>query len=317
MTRCRFVLAWAVAVALAASSLAAAQPRPTETGFVQVEDDLRIFYQRFGTGTPTLFVPNRVELIHTFAPLFERFDAVTWDPRGRGLSSRPDDPSRYGIDAELSDVEALRKHVGAERVAYVGVSLWANIAILYAARHPDHVDRVVALSPLAVREAVMGPPADPIAHDLSDAEAERAAIEANGVEPDERYRFCVVSQFLDFAGSYADLEDMEPLARANTCQYDNEHPDRIGLVIFQGMFRDWGAWDFREDAESVEAPTLLVFGGRENWDLTGVRAYGERIPLVRMAELPASGHHVWNDERAQVLAMLEDFLEGAGPTGVD
>lgn len=317
MTNCRFVLAWAAAVAVSAGSLVAAQPRPTETGFVQVEDDVRIFYQRFGTGTPTLFVPNRVELIHTFAPLFKRFDAVTWDPRGRGLSSRPDDLSRYGIDAELSDVEALRRHVGAEQVDYVGVSLWANIALVYAARHPDQVNRVVALSPLAVSEAAMGPPADPITHDLSSQEAELEAIEEDGVDPDERYRRCVVSQYLTFAGDYVDLEDMEPMVRANTCQYANEHPDQIEPVVFEGMFGDWGAWDFRQESEMVEAPTLIVFGGRENWDLTGVRAYGELIPSAGLAELPGAGHHVWNDERPQVLAMLEDFLAGEWPGGVE
>jgi pimeloyl-ACP methyl ester carboxylesterase len=112
----------AVLLACAALGAVAAQAQPTETGFVQVEEDVRLFYQRFGTGTPTLFVPNRHELMHTFAPLFERVGAVAWDPRGRGLSSRPADMSRYGPAVEMADAEALRRHFGADPSVYLDVS---------------------------------------------------------------------------------------------------------------------------------------------------------------------------------------------------
>ncbi len=307
-------LVLALAVAALSGGLALAQPKPTETGFVQVEEDVRLFYHRYGTGTPTLFVPNRLELVHSFAPLFERFDAVTWDPRGRGLSSRPADLSRYGIDAELADAEAIRRHFAADRVTYVGISLWANLAVLYAARHPGSVERVVALSPLAVQEAAMGPPADPVRHDLGEMRRELEELEEGGVQADEAYRHCVLSQVLFFAVDYVDLADMKPFQDANTCQYANERPDRIEEVIFGGMFASFGAWDWRDDAASVRAPVLLVFGAREGWDLSGVRAYAELLPDVGWAELPRSAHHVWNDERDAVLGMIERFLEGDWPT---
>ncbi len=309
----RIVLA--MAIAGLAGSLAVAQPQPTETGFVQVEEDVRLFYQRYGTGTPTLFVPNRLELVHSFAPLFERFDTVSWDPRGRGLSSRPADLTRYGIEAELADAEAMRRRFGAERVSYVGISLWANLAVLYAARHPGSVERIVALSPLAVQEAAMGSPANPVRHDLDDLRRELAEIEKGGVEAHEAYRHCVLSQTVFFAVDYVDLADMKPFQDANTCQYANERTDRIEEVIFGGMFASFGAWDWRDEAASVRAPVLLIFGSREGWDLTGVRAYAELLPDVGWAELPDSSHHVWNDERELVLGMIERFVDGDWPAG--
>ena len=307
-------LVLAVSIAALSGGLASAQPAPTETGFVQVEEDVRLFYQRYGTGTPTLFVPNRLELVHSFAPLFEAFDAVTWDPRGRGLSSRPADLSRYGIEAELADAEAIRRHFAADRVTYVGISLWANLAVLYAARHPESVERVVALSPLAVQESAMGPPENPVRHDLADVRRQIAEIEEGGVEASEAYRHCVLSQFAFFAVDYVDLADMKPFQDANTCQYANERTEKIEEVIFGGMFASFGAWDWRDDAASVRAPVLLVFGAREGWDLTGVRAYADLLPDVGWAELPASAHHVWNDERELVLGMIERFVKGDWPT---
>lgn len=291
----------------------AAQAQPTETGFVQVEEDVRLFYQRFGTGTPTLFVPNRHELIHTFAPLFERFDVVAWDPRGRGLSSRPADLSRYGLDAEMADAEAMRRHFGADRIVYVGISLWGSLAIHYAARYPEHTAAAVALSPLAVREADMGAPANPVERDVAELETDLAEIEADGVDDGEAYEHCRLWQRVFFSVDYVDLEDMEPLTRANLCQYPNERPAALMEMAFEGIFGSFGAWDWRDVARSVRVPVLVVFGARENWSLDGVRAYAELIPDAGWVEFDNASHAVWNDEREAVLAMISDVVQGEWP----
>lgn len=300
---------------LVASTLAQpiARPLATETGFVQVEDDVRLFYQRFGTGTPTLFVPNRLVHVSGFAPLLERFDVVAWDPRGRGLSSRPEDPARYGIDVEIADAEAMRRHFGAERVTYVGGSVWGSIALLYAARHPEHVERVVALGPLALSADRMGPPDRPIVHDLSDLDAEIAAWEADGRAESNPYGYCVLTTRRGAAGSYVDLANMAAFEADNLCQYDNERPGRE--TARNGMFASLGAWDWTEEVARIEAPVLILYGDREGWPLAGVRAYGDHVPDVGLLEVVDSGHHVWNDANRRVLLALEAFLAGAWPVG--
>ncbi len=296
---------------------AAAQtgPRPTETGFIQVEDDVRLFYQRFGTGTPTLFVPNRVVLITTFGDAFDGLDVVTWDPRGRGLSSRPDDPSRYGIDAEIADAEALRRHFGADGITFLGISVWANIGLHYAARAPEHVARVIALGPLPIAQTLMGPPDAPIEHDLSAERAELEAMAADGRAESDPYAHCVLASFIGLAGSYASLDHMAPLRAANVCQYANER--LVGGPPMQGMFASLGAWDWTELAATVRAPVLLAFGTRENWPLAGVRAYVEALPDVGTAAFEGAGHHVWNERQAEVSAMVRAFAAGDWPEGVE
>lgn len=68
----------------------------------------RAYYDRYRTDAPVLFIPNRHEMHLTFTPLPEAYDVVTWDPRDRGPSDRPANLTRYGIDAEIADVEAIR-----------------------------------------------------------------------------------------------------------------------------------------------------------------------------------------------------------------
>jgi proline iminopeptidase len=304
-----------LSVALAA--FAFAQPPATESGFVQVEDDVRLFYQRYGTGTPKVFIPNRHELWPTLASLLSLHDVVSWDPRGRGLSDRPDDLSRYGLEVELADAEAMRRHFGVERVTYVGISLWGSVAILYAARHPESVDRVVALGPLAVQASQMGESDDPIVHALTAETAELEAIEREGRTSADWYRHCVLTYRVGFADSYADLAKMAPLEAANMCQYPNDRFDKILPVVFEGIFGSFGDWDWRDEVAGVQAPVLLLYGAREGWGVEGVRAYAELLPDVGWVEFPDTGHHVWNERIDVVIPMLDTFFRGGWPEGVN
>lgn len=303
-------------VAFAFGGLGHAQPPATESGFVQVEDDVRIFYQRFGTGTPKVFIPNRVDMIASFAPLLYFHDVVMWDPRGRGLSDRPDDLSRYGLEVEFADTEALRRHFGVERVTYVGISIWANLGMLYAARHPESVERVVALGPFEIAMELGAPPDRVVAHDIAELVAEVAAMEADGRSVTDPYRYCRLEKRVFFSESYFDLRNMAPFEAANPCQYPNEAADRIGPVIFEGIFSSFGDWDWRDEMERVAAPVLLLYGDHE-WSIAGVEAYADHLPDVGWLMVPDAGHHVWNDRADVVLPMMDAFFRGEWPAGLN
>ncbi|MFO8150807.1 MAG: alpha/beta hydrolase [Trueperaceae bacterium] len=293
-----------------------AQPPATESGFVQVEPDVRLYYQRYGTGTPTVFIPNRLELVHAFASLLPFHDVVTWDPRGRGLSDRPTASERYGIDAELADVEVLRRHFGAERVTYVGTSLWGNLAVLYAARHPESVAGVVAMAPLPIAHGLRR---DSLKRPMPNVHAQRLELDRMRVDGRIRsqpYAYCVLEKCVEYADSYVDPAAMAPFLAANLCQYANEQASRQALVI-DGMFRSFGRWDWRADAEAVVAPVLLLFGEHETWRTDGVRAYADHLRDVGWLEVPRAGHHLWNDRADVVLPMLDAFFRGGWPEGVN
>lgn len=304
-----------VAVALTAGAFA--QPRPTESGFIQVEDDIRLFYQRFGTGTPVLFSPMRSEMVVTLAPLLERVDAVLWDARGFGLSDRPDDFARVGLSYEVSDAEAIRQHFGAERVYYLGGSLWGPIAMLYAARHPDTVAGAIAMAPLAIEAGLMGPPDHPIVHDMADEIAELEAMQADGRDLSDPYGFCVLDYRVGFADSYVDLANFARFDTANVCQYENWRGHNVFPLVFEGIFGSFGEWNWREELSGVEPPVLLLYGDHEAWPLAGVRAYTAVVPNIGWVEFERVGHHVWNERNDEVIAMIETFLSGAWPAGVE
>jgi proline iminopeptidase len=69
------------------------------------------------------------------------------DLRGTGRSAVPADSASYRCDRLVDDVDALRDHLGLERMDLLGHSAGANIAAVYAARHPGRVSKLALVAP--------------------------------------------------------------------------------------------------------------------------------------------------------------------------
>ncbi|MCX6521870.1 MAG: adenylate/guanylate cyclase domain-containing protein [Actinobacteria bacterium] len=109
--------------------------------------DLRIAYQRWGSGPPCLIIPaliSNVE-IHWEHELFRRtlermgrfMTCVMFDKRGIGLSDRFDGTPT--LEQRIADISAVMDAIGWERAHLHGTSEGALMAQLYAANHPERV----------------------------------------------------------------------------------------------------------------------------------------------------------------------------------
>ncbi|WP_442810857.1 alpha/beta fold hydrolase, partial [Streptomyces sp. Wh19] len=78
---------------------------------------------------------------------------VPLDPRGTGGSAVPADPATYRVDRQVADVEALREHLGLDRVDVLAHSAGGYLALLHVARHPR---RIRSLALIAARARALG-----------------------------------------------------------------------------------------------------------------------------------------------------------------
>src|SRR5262249_14959666 len=118
-------------------------PMADPEGYVTAEDGARLFYRMRGEGSDVLVVPNAAWVEPCLEPLVRHRRVVFYDLRSRGRSDSIDDPKRLGMPADVADVEAVRRHVGADRIALLGHSYVATIVALYALDHPERVTRMM------------------------------------------------------------------------------------------------------------------------------------------------------------------------------
>ena len=78
--------------------------------------------------------------------LSRRLQLILLDYRGTGHSESPTDPHSYRCDRLVNDVEALREHLVLERIDLLAHCAGANLAALYAVRHP-RARKLVLITP--------------------------------------------------------------------------------------------------------------------------------------------------------------------------
>jgi len=107
----------------------------------------RIYPAQQPGGTTILCLPgltrNSRDFVALATRLQPRHEVLTADLRGRGLSDRDSDPSRYQLPNYVQDIWSLLDSRGLGRVVVIGTSLGGLIGMVMAATRPTHIAGLV------------------------------------------------------------------------------------------------------------------------------------------------------------------------------
>jgi len=126
---------------------------PDATGTATSADGVKLVYETFGTGDPTIVMVPSTPIVHSrqwkaqVPYLARHFRVVTYDGRGNGRSDRPTDVASYADDQLVADRLAVLDATATDRAVLVGLcgdALWPSIQ--FAARWPDRVLGIVAFA---------------------------------------------------------------------------------------------------------------------------------------------------------------------------
>jgi proline iminopeptidase len=125
-------------------------------------DGTHLAFHHHGTGTPIICVPGGPMLDSAYLGDLGGLAAdralVLLDLRGTGESERPRDLASYRCDRQVPDLEALREHLGLDRLDLLAHSAGANLVYRYAEAHPDRVARLILIAPSTRGLGIEAPP---------------------------------------------------------------------------------------------------------------------------------------------------------------
>ena len=125
---------------------------PDSEGYVE-RDGVRVFYEVYGTGEPTVLLLPTWSIIHSRSwkmqiPYLARHcRVVTFDGRGNGRSDRPEEAEAYAETEFAADALAVLDATETERAFVVAFSMGGQRGLLLAAEHPERVQGVVFIGP--------------------------------------------------------------------------------------------------------------------------------------------------------------------------
>lgn len=122
---------------------------PYETGFLEVGDGHRLYWERSGTrgAKPAVFLHGgpggglHKEYRQAFHP--KHYDVLLFDQRGCGQSTPHAELNANTTWDLVADIERLRQMCGHEKWLVCGGSWGSTLALAYAQAHPEHVSELV------------------------------------------------------------------------------------------------------------------------------------------------------------------------------
>ncbi|WP_456244729.1 alpha/beta fold hydrolase [Longispora urticae] len=263
-----------------------------------------------GSGPPLVCVPGgpgqAVEYLADLGGLSAHRTLVLLDNRGTGASDVPTDPATYRVDRLAEDIEALRAHLGLGRMDLFGHSASGGTCMVYAARHPDRLDRLVLVDP-SLR--VTGIPSDLGVEEVLAERADEpwfaeavAALTAEAGTPQELERYRWLSAPLLYGAWNA-------AARAQA----TAEPGQFAAPATDGFYAG-----FEPDPTlparlaDLSTPVLLVVGEHDIWPTrTAVRELANMFGKADVVVLPGAGHFPWVDDPAAFATTVSAFLAGS------
>jgi len=273
------------------------------------EDGLRLSYERMGTGPVLVVHPGGPGFSTTYlgdlAGLGDRHTLVMLSPRGTGASDRPADPAAYRLDDYVSDLDALREHLGLEQMLLLGYSHGGVVAQAYASANPQRVSRLV----LAVTLPRFGP------------EQEAATKAGREKRSDEDWYPDAIAASMEELGSATDDQVRDNAMRGMPFYFSRFGPAEAAYVdtfradpINGDAQRVFGSelpnLDLRGRDAQITAPTLVITG--EDDFICGPVCAGEisaAIPGAREVIVPHAGHMVVFEQRRVFHDEIAAFLE--------
>jgi pimeloyl-ACP methyl ester carboxylesterase len=125
---------------------------PDSEGYVE-RDGVRVFYEVYGDGEPTVFLLPTWSIIHSrhwkmqIPYLARHFRVLTFDGRGNGKADRPAESAAYHEREFAADAIEVMNATATERAVIVGFSMGGQRGLILAGEHPERVAGAAFIGP--------------------------------------------------------------------------------------------------------------------------------------------------------------------------
>jgi len=259
-----------------------------------------LFYVEVGEGLPCLVMHGGLGFDHTYMhpwldPLGDVMHLVYYDHRGNGRSGRP--PWETLTFQQLcADADVLREHLGFEKVAVMGHSVGGTIALEYALRYPERLERLILLDTL--------PSFDDWENEVEDNArckgATQEQLEALVTYEDDDEGFRRAWKLIE--PLYFHTYDVALAGRVFAKTVFSVEANKAQAAFLEG-------WDVTPRLGEIHAPTLVIVGHDDIvCPPSQARRLHEDILNSELVVFERSGHLAWFEEPEAFFGAVRRWL---------
>ena len=254
--------------------------------------DVPLYYEVHGSGPPLLMIAGLASDSRSWQPVVAGLQAhhtvILVDNRGVGRSPQDIGTS---IDLMADDCLALVRLLGFERVHVLGHSMGGMVAMSYAIRHPEALDRLLLVS-TSCRNSARN---NLLFRDWADACT--AAM-------DRAAWFRGIFTWIFTESFFHDPQQVEAAV-----QWLLDDPWPQSPPAFRRQVEAIAAWDATADLARIQAPTWVITGDRDLlFPLEQAARLARLIPDARLRIIESAAHSIHMEQPAAFLRTVTDCL---------
>jgi proline iminopeptidase len=292
-----------------------------EEGFLTADDGVKLHYRKAGRGPVTVIVPLEFAMFDDFRQLADMATVISYDLRNRGRSEALKSLESLSIQADVKDLEAVRKHFNVEKFVPIGFSYLGKVVAMYALAYPDRVTRVIQLGPVPMRDDTQYPAG--LKNGYEDMTVDPAVLKKweeghkNGMIEKSPKEYCE----LQWTGVYNYLlvGNQKLASRVKSpCDMPNEWPVNLDkhMAVHGKSLKATPLSN--DEVKKITVPVLVIHGTKDrNAPYGAGREWAMTLPDARLVTVEGAGHQSWSDDPSTVFAAIRTFLRREWPLGAE
>lgn len=270
----------------------------------------KLFVKVVGTGEPIIMLHGGPGAEHIFfakytEPLAANYQLIYYDQRSTGFSTPDTNPAHLTIDTFVEDLEGVRQALGLEKVTLLGWSWGGDLAMYYAAKYPEQLNRIILVDPGNVSpefdaafNAKFEQRATPEELDALNAANQKLLSEKSGAAYAEFAKLLLPIYMADKSL----IHSLEIVIPDNSAIY--------GETVAAGLFTDLdNDYDELGAIKRITTPTLIIHGDEDLIPLASSQQIQQAIAGSQLVVLEGIGHIPFVEAPTAFFAAVREFMQ--------
>lgn len=281
------------------------------------ETDPQIYIREFGAGVDTVVLlhggwgAEHSGMIDMVKGLEKEYKFFAHEQRGSLRSPFPDSLITY--DNHIKDIELLRMELGLNKLTLLGHSMGAVLASAYAQRYPEHIQKLILVSPAYLKNPF---PEEDMELLRASQKAHEEFILRIEVEQ-ELKKYDLSREGSSLSSKEETIENRIGFASRMLYDIGKWHKLNNGRALYKGEVYGLtestypeNGWDFIKEFKSQSYPISVITGDHDLLDMENhiTRKWISEVPRVNFTSINHGGHLLWIDQPENLTKTLGQSL---------
>lgn len=280
---------------------------------------LQLHYTVKGKG-PIMIVghPNSGKIGYELSlkPLEAHFTMVYYEPRGTGSSDAPANITGYQQDAIVAEMDNLRALLHIDKVWLFGHSDQSVIALIYALKHPEHVEGIIisGTSLIGTQQEMTARRKDAEAARSRDSEWFKEVLNDWDYMIAHKTQYNAAGKDISFAPlkwwcyNESTAQQVIPIAKEISKAGRRKPVDGVYYTTSPQEMQKYIA--YQEDYFKINTPVLIING---KYDTNNQPQYAEalhkQLTQSQLILIDKAGHFPWVENPEQTFSSINNWLQ--------